>query len=108
MKDLILLMASWLHLIATVMWIGGTGFVLFIAIPSSRKVMGADAGKLMTEITKRFTPLANYSIALLLVTGSALAVLNDRFSGSAVFENRWIVVLAAKHVLVFTMIALVQ
>lgn len=106
MKDLLLVIASWFHLIATITWIGGMGFVLFIAIPSSRKVMGADSGKLMAEITKRFTPLANYSIALLLVTGSALAVLNDRFSSSEILENHWIIVLAAKHALVFSMIAI--
>ena len=106
MNELILATASWLHLIATVIWIGGIGFILFIAMPSARQVMGTDAGKLMCDVSKRFTPVANYSIALLVLTGAAMAVLNNRFSSSAILENNWIIILAVKHVLVFTMIVI--
>lgn len=106
MNELILATASWLHLIATVIWIGGIGFILFIAMPSARQVMGADAGKLMGEVSRRFTPVANYSIAILVLTGAVMAVLNNRFSSSAILENNWIIILAVKHVLVFTMIVI--
>jgi uncharacterized membrane protein len=106
MNELILAAASWLHLIATVIWIGGIAFILFIAMPSARQVMGADAGKLMGEVSKRFTPVANYSIAILVLTGAVMAVLNNRFSSSAIPENNWIIVLAVKHILVLTMIVI--
>lgn len=89
MKELILIVFYWIHLIATVIWIGGIIFILFIAIPSSRQVLGAEAGKLMGEISKRFTPLANYSIILLFITGVVLAGLNKQFSGIRVLENNW-------------------
>lgn len=106
MKELLLVTAAWLHLIATVIWIGGIAFILFIAMPSARQVMGTDAGKLMGDVSKRFTPVANYSIVLLVLTGATMAVLNNRFSSSAILENNWIIILAAKHVLVFTMIVI--
>ncbi|MHB1325189.1 MAG: CopD family protein [Thermoleophilia bacterium] len=106
MKELILAAASWLHLIATVVWIGGIAFILFIAMPSARQIMGTDAGKLMGDISRRFTPVANYSIALLVLTGAAMAVLNNRFSSSTILDNNWIIILAAKHILVFTMIVI--
>ena len=35
-----------------------------------------------------------------------MAVLNNRFSSSAVLENNWIIILAVKHVLVLTMIVI--
>ena len=35
-----------------------------------------------------------------------MAVLNNRFSSSAILENNWIIILAVKHVLVFTMIVI--
>ena len=106
MKEMFLAIVTWLHLIATVLWIGGIAFILFIAMPSAKQIMGPEAGKLMGVISKRFTLLANYSIALLVLTGAAMAVLNNRFSSTAILENNWIAILVAKHVLVFTMIAI--
>jgi len=104
LKELILATAAWLHLIATVIWIGGIAFILFIAMPSARQVMGADAGKLMGDVSKRFTPVANCSIALLVLTGATMALLDKKFTSSPILDNNWIIILAAKHILVFTMI----
>ena len=104
MKELILAASYWLHLIATVVWIGGIFFILFIAIPSAKQVLGAEAGKLMGEISKRFTPLANYSIIFLIVTGLALTGFNKQFLGIGNFGNNWTLTLTLKHVLVLGMI----
>jgi len=94
MREVILAVSYWLHLIATVIWIGGITFILFIALPTAKQVLGADAGKLMGEISKRFTPLANYSIIFIIVTGLALTS-----------ANKWTWVLIVKHVLVLGMVA---
>ncbi len=105
MRELILIASYWLHLVATVIWIGGITFILFIAIPSSKQVLGAEAGKLMGEISKRFTPLANYSIIFLIVTGLALTVFNKQFSGIGIFENNSTSSLILKHIVVLGMVA---
>ena len=94
MRELILAVSFWLHLVATVTWIGGIVFILFIAIPTAKQVLGAEAGKLMGEISKRFTPLANYSIFFIIVTGIVLTS-----------TNQWTWVLIVKHVLVLGMVA---
>lgn len=104
MRELFLGAAAWLHLIATVLWIGGIAFILFIAMPSAKQVMGADAGKLMSAISKRFTLVANYSIATLVITGTATAGIEIWSPGHADLEKSWIISLAAKHVLVLAMI----
>lgn len=106
MRELILVTFYWLHLLATVIWIGGVTFILFIAIPSSKQVLGAEAGKLMGEISKRFTPLANYSIIFLIVTGIVLTGFNKQFSGVGIFENNWTSVLILKHILVLGMVVI--
>ena len=106
MRELILVTSYWMHLVATIIWIGGITFILFIAMPSSRQVLGADAGKLMGEIAKRFTPLANYSIAFLVITGIVLAGLNKEFSGFGILKNNWTMVLTLKHILVFGMVSI--
>ena len=105
MKELIIA-CYWIHLVATVIWIGGITFIIFIAIPSSKQVLGAESGKLMGEISKRFTPLANYSIILLFVSGIVLAGLNKQFSGVRVLESNWTMALILKLVLFFSMTAI--
>jgi uncharacterized membrane protein len=106
MQEFIVTLSSWLHLLSTVVWLGGIIFILFIAIPSSRQVMGAESGKLMGEISKRFTPLANYSILLLVVTGILLTGSNEKFSGIGSLENKWTLIISLKHVIVSVMIAI--
>ncbi len=105
MRELILIAFYWLHLLATVIWIGGITFILFIAIPSSKQVLGAEAGKLMGEISKRFTPLANYSIIFLIVTGLALTRFNKHVSETGVFDNTQTSGLILKHIVVLGMVA---
>ena len=73
MKEVQSALVMWLHISATVVWIGGIVFILAVALPSSKVVLGAEAGKMMGEISKRFTPLANYSILLLVISGIILA-----------------------------------
>ncbi len=104
MEKLILAILYWLHLLATVTWIGGIIFVLFVALPSAKEVLGTDAGKMMTAVTKRFTPLANYSILLLVLTGVALTVLSERFTGVGTLNTAWTIALVLKHFLVLVMI----
>ncbi|HDO21965.1 MAG TPA: DUF4149 domain-containing protein [Nitrospirae bacterium] len=105
MKEIILVVSYWLHLIATVIWIGGIFFILFIALPSARKILGVEAGKLMADISKRFTPIANCSIIALIVTGVALTAANKQFSGIGNFGNNWTLVSSIKYLLVLSMVA---
>lgn len=104
MREIILAASHWAHLIATVIWIGGIIFVLFVAMPSAKQVLGSDAGKLMGEISKRFTPIVNYSIIFLVVTGVILTVFNKQLSGIENAENSWTLILIVKHVLVLGMV----
>ncbi|MBI5638620.1 MAG: CopD family protein [Nitrospinae bacterium] len=105
MKELILITCYWAHLIATALWIGGIIFILFFAMQSSRHVLGAESGKLMGDISKRFTPAANLSIVTLVITGAVLAGLSRQYSGVAFLENNWSSALTVKSILVFGMVA---
>ena len=104
MRELILIIFYWVHLLATVIWIGGIAFILFIALPSSKQVLGTEAGKLMGDISKRFTPFANISIICLIVTGFVLTWLNKHVSEIGIFENNWTSSLILKHILVLGMV----
>lgn len=62
------------------------------------------AGKLMKEVAKRFTPLANISILLLIVTGIFIFYYDKNYTSLLYLKNRWNVQIAMKHVLVAVMI----
>jgi uncharacterized membrane protein len=102
-RGLILIVSYWIHLVASVIWIGGIAFVLFIAIPKAKQVLGAEASKLMVEFGKRFTLLVNYSIAFLALTGIALISLNRAPLAGEIFEKRWMII-AIKHIVFLAMI----
>lgn len=103
MKEL-LAMIHWLHLLASAVWVGGIAFILFVALPSAKVVMGDEAGRLMGEIGRRFTPVVNIGILLLLVTGIALTGLYDHLPGIAMLAGNWPGIIILKHVVVLAMI----
>jgi uncharacterized membrane protein len=85
MTGLALNFVLFLHLVPAVVWIGGIIFVLFAAIPAAKEVIGAEAGKMMGSVSRRFSPLADYSILLLIITGLALAYFRDGIYASVPF-----------------------
>ncbi len=104
--DLIVIFLGWLHLLSTVIWVGGIIFILYIAIPSSRQVSGPDAGRMMGEMSGRFTPFANYSILLIVVTGSVLSWSKGYCLGVRAFEGVQTFAVFLKYALAVMMIAI--
>lgn len=103
--DIVSIFSAWLHLLAAVIWVGGIIFILYIAIPSSRQALGPEAGKLMGEISRKFTPFANYSILLIVITGVVLTWIKG-FSGSASSEGAQSTALYLKYLLALLMIGI--
>jgi uncharacterized membrane protein len=92
MKEVLSVGFIWIHLLATVVWLGGMAFILLVAIPSARRAVGEDAAKVMGEVTRRFTPLANGSILLLLLSGLALLAMTGSFSEPVLLSGRGTVI----------------
>lgn len=104
MIDLTNIILNWLHLIATVLWIGGIAFLLFVAIPKTKQLLGQEAGKLLGEFSKRFKTFADLCIVLLVVTGVGLSIINKPIYNGIGIWNNWILLLILKHIFVFLMI----
>jgi uncharacterized membrane protein len=106
MKDIAVISTYWLHLGAAMFWVGGIAFILFIALPSSKKALGSDAGLVMGEIAGRFGPIANWCILVLVATGLGLTALRSRYEGAIYPDNSWTLVLLIKLALVAVMVAI--
>ena len=99
-------LSHFLHLLATAVWIGGIWMILLVMLPSAKATLESAPmiGRLMKEITRRFTPMANISILVLIATGAFIAYYKEGFSGFADLSNPWSITMLAKHLLVALMI----
>ncbi len=102
----ILALSHFIHVIGTIVWIGGILMTLFVILPSSQTALESlpIVGKLMKEISKRFTPMANVSIILIIVTGIIMYLYDKNYTFFSDLENRWNMLIALKHVFIATMI----
>ena len=105
MNLLILSLSHFLHLLASVVWIGGIVMILLVILPGAKAALESApmVSRLMKEIAKRFTPMANISILVLIVTGIIIAHYEKNFTGFLDFNNPWNVIMFLKHFLVTLM-----
>lgn len=99
---LLLVVGAWIHLFASVVWIGGIFFILFVALPVAKETL-EQPGKLMGALSKRFVPLANISILLIFVTGIFMSLSSHSFAEIASLGSLLSQALLAKIILVLIM-----
>ena len=106
MNLIILSLSHFLHLLATVVWIGGIVMILSSVLPGAKDALESApmVSRLMKHITKRFTPMVNVSILVLIVTGIIIAHYEKNFTGFWDFNNPWNTVMFLKHSFVALMI----
>ena len=103
----VLALAYWLHLIATVLWIGGLTALGLLVIPAARRTLQPpEYSRLLAEIQKRLDPLGWFCLALLAGTGMFQLSANPNYQGFLQIESTWGVAILVKHMLFFGMAAL--
>jgi uncharacterized membrane protein len=94
----VLAISYWVHLLATVVWLGGLALIAFVAWPAVRRQQLAI--EQWTWLRKRFTPLANISLALLWVTGFLQMTADPNYEGFLVLDSTWAQAILIKHIAV--------
>ena len=62
--------AYWLHMLATITWIGGLAALAWLILPAARKSLApVNYAQFLENLQKRFDPLAWFSLAILLALG---------------------------------------
>lgn len=101
------LLMHWLHLLATIAWIGGLTFIVFVAQPV---VVGLDPTVRATigpRMAKRFLTLVWIAIAVLLVTGLYRVLLvQQMFTADRWFQTGYGHLLMTKLVLFFLFVGI--
>ncbi len=99
-------LAYWLHMLATVAWLGGLVALVVLVLPLARRILDADNYVVFLEqIQRRLDPLGWLSLAVLLATGLFQLSANPSYEGFLSISNRWAVAILIKHILFFGMIA---
>lgn len=81
---------------------------LLVILPVSKTALESAplVGKLMKEIGQRFTPLANMSILILIVSGFMLLYANQDFTSFGDLLNSWTMLILCKLVVVAVMVCI--
>ena len=92
--------AYWLHMLATVLWIGGLVALSLIVLPAARKALAPQAyADLLSALQKRLDPLGWFSVAVLLATGMLQMSSNPNYEGFLAIRGLWASSILVKHLL---------
>ncbi len=89
-----------LHMIATVIWIGGMMINFMVIRPvAAKKLDPSSYASFNIAMTKRFRILVYISIVILGVTGIPMKIVSEHYAGIISFEHAWGIVSFIKHLL---------
>lgn len=100
-----LALTYWLHLLATVTWVGSLAGISFLVLPAVKRALDPDVQLLFIEaMQKRLEPIAWFSMSLLLITGLFQMSVNPHYDGFISISTQWSVAILAKHLLGVVMV----
>lgn len=105
MSEAALALSLFFHIGATVIWIGGILLVTFLVVPELNRALADQPAlyQLLRRLHKRFRPLGNLALAVLIVTGLLQMSADPNYEGLLQFNNRWSQALLIKHILLIIM-----
>lgn len=103
---LVLAIAYWLHMLATVIWLGGLAALAFIVLPAAQRSLSADSySSLLAKMHGRLQRMGWFSLAVLSVTGMFQMSSHHAYGGFLDISNSWAAAILAKHLVIGLMVA---
>ena len=104
----LLSVVNWLHLAATVTWLGAMVTNMLVLMPAAKESLEPPVmGRFMGSFMKKFRPLVYICMITLAITGIIMMLLNKHYLGAFDFGNLWTWLLLVKHVLIIIMVVMV-
>ena len=100
----ILALSYWIHLLATIVWLGGMALMLLVAWPALQQ--GTLASNQWLNIQRRFLPWANLSLIILLVTGFFQMSSDRNYTGFLQVDSLWAWAILLKHIVFGAMVVI--
>lgn len=94
----VLAVIYWLHMLATVTWIGSLAAINLLVLPASTRTLKlADQLSFISALQKRLEPLAWFCMGLLVVTGLFQMSTSPRYDGFVSISTQWSLAILIKH-----------
>ncbi len=101
----ILAIIYWLHMLATVTWIGSLAAINLLVLPASTRTLKlVDQLSFIAALQKRLEPLAWFCMGLLLVTGLFQLSTSPHYDGFLNTSTQWSLAILIKHGLAIIMV----
>jgi len=96
----LLALSLFLHLLATVFWLGGLFLMTLLVWPETRRSLADNPQRyrLLDRLRQRFQPFSWISMLVLLVTGLFQMTANPHYEGMLQFNSPWSRAILLKHV----------
>jgi uncharacterized membrane protein len=95
-----LALTYWLHLLATVTWVGSLAGVSFLVLPAMQRSLSPETQLVFIEaMQKRLEPIAWFSMSLLVLTGLFQMSVNPHYDGFLSISTQWSLAILTKHLL---------
>jgi uncharacterized membrane protein len=102
MSAFLIAVSTWLHVMATVVFVGYYLFTGLIYLPVFERCLQANALRdILEQVSARLRPFFGGSLLIFLITGTYLMLINRNYLGLGnFFANPWSVLIIIKHVLI--------
>src|SRR5512142_1308217 len=100
-----LALTFWLHLLATVTWVGSLAGVSFLVLPAMQRSLDSESQLVFLEaMQKRLEPIAWFCLSLLVLTGLFQMSVNPHYNGFLSISTQWSLAILIKHLLGIIMV----
>lgn len=106
MSQILFAAATWLHNLASVVFIGHFTLMALIYLPALDTFPQDVRGPVLSCIVKHSRHWMYASLLVFAITGSYLTVVDPNYLGLGTFRSAWTWLMLVKHVLIVVMIAL--
>lgn len=100
-----LALTYWLHLLATVTWVGSLAGVSLLILPAMQRSLDSERQLVFIEaMQKRLEPIAWFCMSLLVLTGLFQMSVNPHYDGFLSTSTQWSLAILTKHTLGIVMV----
>lgn len=100
-----LALTYWLHLLATVTWVGSLAGVSLLILPAMKRSLDSENQLVfIAAMQKRLEPIAWFCMSLLVLTGLFQMSVNPHYDGFLSTSTQWSLAILTKHTLGIVMV----
>ena len=105
MSEILTALSTWLHTLATVVFIGHFVLLALIYLPAIKDKPDIPAGMILSEFSKHSRIWMYAALLVFMITGIHLMIVDPNYLGVGNFRNLWSILMLVKHILIVGMIA---